>query len=92
MAAARICICGCGREISATARPHKATFDTACRKRVERSRRQVDDLSILEHEPIIVAEVRARTLRPEDAVLWVIFPETMRARCSHVVDREQVAA
>jgi hypothetical protein len=35
-ALARVCVCGCGREIPASARSHKLTFDMSCRKRLSR--------------------------------------------------------
>jgi hypothetical protein len=86
MAAARICLCGCGREIPASARPHKVAFDAACRKRIERTHEPRVELPILEHEPEVIAEVRGRKLTPEEAILWVVFPETMRDRIAYVLD------
>jgi len=33
-----------------------------------------------EHELLVVAELAAGNLTPEDAVLWVVAPEEMRRR------------
>jgi hypothetical protein len=89
MAARRCANPGCGRDITGR-RAQATTCSTACRVRLHRQSKA----ALFEHEPLVIEQLRARRLTSEDALLWVLFPERMRAAAaaSYRIEHEAVAA
>jgi hypothetical protein len=87
MAARRCANPDCGRDLTGF-RPQAVTCSHRCRQKVYRHAQS----SRFEHEPLVVEQLRARRLKPEEALLWVLFPERMRRSASYRVEREAVTA
>jgi hypothetical protein len=69
---------GCGKEFTAQ-RGHRQWCSDSCRKRTTRalaaSARAVPDW-----ESVVIEEIDAGRLTPEEGILWMIYPEEMRRR------------
>ncbi len=65
---------GCGEPLE-PGRSHKR-YHRACRQKAYRQRQLEAAREMLEREALVIEQ----GLEPEEALLWVIFPEAMRAR------------
>lgn len=90
----RLCQCGCDRTLPSGSRPQRRYFAGSCRERARYGRAKADaiDIANLEHEELVVSLIGDGTLEPADGILWILFPDRMRAACAYRVEHEAVAA
>jgi hypothetical protein len=72
---------GCGKEFIAQ-RGHRRWCLDSCRKRTTRAL-AATARAVPDWEPVVVAEIAAGRLTPEEGILWMIDPEGMRRRYPH---------
>jgi hypothetical protein len=79
----------CTNEVAG--RKHKRTCSNSCRQALSRSTKTPSEAAAVAptlppaHESLVVAEIKAGRLTPESGLLWIVFPEYMRASASVLV-------
>ena len=80
--AAFVLRCDGSDELFVAQRSHRQWCSEACGRRTKRARNAIG-ATVPEYEPLILREVAAGRLLPEDGILWILDPEEMRDRYPH---------